>query len=458
MADFDVIVIGSGPGGYVAAIRAAQLGLKTAVIERDEIGGVCLNWGCIPTKSLLRNAEVVTLFKHAADYGISAENVRFDFSVAIDRSRRVVTKHVKGIELLFRKNKVALIKGTAKLLGNGRIAVEGGQELSASSIILATGARARSLPMLPINGTSVVTSREALAMKEMPASVAIVGGGPTGCEFASIYSSYGAQVTIVEILPHLLPNEDAEVSEALERAFREQGISCLTKTKVSGARVGNGVQLSLEAADGKQELTVDRVFVSVGIQGNTENIGLGTAGVAVERGFIQVDDLMRTSAPNVYAIGDVTGKLALAHVASAQGVGVVERIAGRQAPPVDYRLMPRAVYCTPQVASWGMTEAEAKQAGQGIKVGKVPMAAVSKATILGESAGFAKVVANAETGEILGAHLVGPEVTELLGELSMTRALEGTVHELGTTVHAHPTLSEMLKEAALAANGEAINI
>ncbi len=458
MPDYDLVIVGAGPGGYVAAIRAAQLGLNTAVVERDQVGGVCLNWGCIPSKALLRNAEVVTLFKHAADYGVSYDNLRVDFGKAIDRSRGIVQRLTRGVESLLKKNKVTLVKGTALLKGNGQVEVKGGGTLGAKSIIIATGARFRGLPSLAVDGKSIITSREALELKQLPSSVVIVGGGATGCEFAYLYAAYGVKVTVVELLPRLLPTADAEVSQALEQSFTQQGITVMTGTKVTKSAAGQPVKLSLEGPKGAQDLTSDLVLVCVGIQGNTDGIGLESAGVAVERGFITVDDAMRTSAKDVYAIGDVTGKLALAHVASAQGVAVAERLAGKEVPALDYSLMPRAVYCQPQVASWGLTEEEAKQTGRPFKVGKFPMLASGKALALGDRQGFAKVLVDAQYGEIIGAHLIGAEVTELLAELSMARMLEGTAREVGGLTHAHPTLSETVKEAALAAFGEAIHI
>jgi len=458
MPDYDLVIVGAGPGGYVAAIRAAQLGLNTAVVERDQVGGICLNWGCIPSKALLRNAEVVTLFKHAADYGVSYDNLRVDFGKAIDRSRGIVQRLTRGVESLLKKNKVTLVKGTALLKGNGQVEVKGGGTLGAKSIIIATGARFRGLPSLAVDGKSIITSREALELKQLPSSVVIVGGGATGCEFAYLYAAYGVKVTVVELLPRLLPTADAEVSQALEQSFTQQGITVMTGTKVTKSAAGQPVKLSLEGPKGAQDLTSDLVLVCVGIQGNTDGIGLESAGVAVERGFITVDDAMRTSAKDVYAIGDVTGKLALAHVASAQGVAVAERLAGKEVPALDYSLMPRAVYCQPQVASWGLTEEEAKQTGRPFKVGKFPMLASGKALALGDRQGFAKVLVDAQYGEIIGAHLIGAEVTELLAELSMARMLEGTAREVGGLTHAHPTLSETVKEAALAAFGEAIHI
>ena len=461
MPDYDVVVVGAGPGGYVAAIRAAQLGMRAAVVERDEVGGICLNWGCIPSKALLRNAELLSLLGHAEDFGFQLDGFHADFGVAIDRSRQVVERLTGGVSLLLRKNKVESIKGEAVLQSGTRLTLNGSKDssLEAGHIILATGARARPLPSLPLDGEVVMTSREALERKELPASAVIVGGGATGCEFAYLYNAYGVQVTIVELMAHLLPNEDEEISRTLERAFTSQGIKLLLGSKVQGvSREGGGALLTVEGPKGEERLACDRVLVAVGVQANSDGLGLEEAGVATEKGFITIDERMRTSAPTVSAIGDVTGKLLLAHVASAQGVAAVETLAGQTPPPVDYQFMPGAVYCQPQVTSFGMTEAKAKEAGYQVKVGKFPFSASGKAIALGETEGFAKVVVDAELGSILGAHLIGPEVTELLAELSMARLLEGTAHEMGWMVHSHPTLSEAVKEAALAAQGEAIHI
>ena len=453
------MVVGAGPGGYVAAIRAAQLGLSAAVVERDQVGGICLNWGCIPSKALLRNAEVVSLFRHADEYGVSYDNLTLDFGKAIDRSRAVVHRLTRGVESLLRRYKVTLVKGSGVLKGGGRVEVtDGGGTLNSKSIIIATGARQRSLPSLPVDGKAIITSREALALKSLPTSAVIIGGGATGCEFAYLYAAYGVKVTVVELMPRLLPTADVEVSTALEQAFEQQGIAVMTGTKVTQSKVGQGVTLAVAGPKGAQDLRCDLVLVCVGIQGNVENVGLSAAGVKAERGFIAVDEQMRTSAGGVFAIGDVTGKLPLAHVASAQGVSVVERLAGKGVAPLDYSLMPRAVYCQPQVASWGVTEEEAAQSGRKVKVGKFPMSANGKALALGDRQGFVKVIVDAQYNELIGAHLIGSEVTELLAELSIAKMLEGTAREVGWLTHAHPTLSEAVKEAALAALGEAIHI
>ena len=461
MADYDVVVIGAGPGGYVAAIRAAQLGLSTAVIEDDNVGGVCLNWGCIPSKSLLRNAEVLELVKNAGEYGISVGDVTYDYGLAIDRSRQVVRRLTGGVGSLLRKNGVEHIGGRGVLQSANTIAVAGADRaISADNIIVATGARARHVPGIPVDGETVLTSREAIVLREVPERVAIVGGGAIGVEFADIYHSYGAEVMIIEMLPRLVPLEDEEISEQLERVFRRRGIGFKTGAMVGGVAVSEGaaVVTVTDADDAVSEIECDKVLVAIGVQGNTEYIGLEVAGVDTERGYITVDDEMRTNVPGVFAIGDVTGKLPLAHVASAQGVIAAEVIAGMNPMPLDYSLMPRATYCRPQIASFGLTEQQASDAGYSFKVGRFPMAASGKALAMGEPNGMVKLVVDNEVGELLGAHMIGPEATELLGEVGLSRLLEGTTTELGWLVHPHPTISETIKEAALAVEGEAIHI
>ncbi len=458
MADYDLVVLGSGPGGYVAAIRAAQLGMKTAVVERDALGGVCLNWGCIPSKALLRNAEVLDLVRHAGDFGISFDNLSYDFGAAIDRSRRVVRRLTMGIASLLRKNGIEHVEGTGVLRDRSTIQVDGGT-LSAHNVIVATGARERAVPGLPVDREVVITSREALELRETPERVVIVGGGATGVEFAHVYRTYGAEVTLVELLPRLVPLEDEEISQQLERAFFKQGIKAMTGAMVRGVEVSGGAAAVTVSSGGEESvIECDRVLAAVGVQGNIEGIGLEEVGVETERGFVRIDDRMATNVEGVYAIGDVTGKMLLAHAASAQGVAAAESIAGLNTPRLDYELMPRAIYCRPQVASFGLTEAQARERGHSVKVGRFPMAASGKALALGETGGMVKLVVDSEIGEILGAHMIGSEVTELLGELALTRLLEGTTNELGWAVHPHPTISETLKEAALAADGEAIHI
>ncbi len=434
--------------------------MKTAVVEREEVGGVCLNWGCIPSKALIRNAEVLTLVKHAPDFGISFDNLQYDFGKAIDRSRQVVKRLTGGVNSLLRKNKVEVVKGTGILRDRNTIHVqEGGQTLTARNVIIATGARQRHLPALPIDHQVVITSRDALALREVPSRVVIVGGGATGAEFAYVYRAYGAEVTIVELLPRLVPNEDEEISRLLQRAFDRQGIKSMTGAQVTSVSVADhAARVAISGGGGETVIECDKVLVAVGVQGNTDGIGLENAGVATQRSFVVIDDKMQTNVPGIYAIGDVTGKLLLAHVASAQGVMAVETIAGLSPPQLDYSLMPRAIYCSPQVASFGLTEAQAREQGYSIKVGKFPFTASGKALALAETEGMIKLVVDSEVGEVLGAHMIGAEVTELLGEVSLARLLEGTTTELGWLVHPHPTISEMVKEAALAAEGQAIHI
>ncbi len=469
MADYDLVVIGSGPGGYVAAIRAGQLGMKTALVERDDtLGGICTNWGCIPSKALLRNAEIVGLLHNAADYGIKFDNMTLDFGKAIDRSRRVVKRLNTGIASLLKKNKVTHIQGYAVLKDRNTIELgDSGDSLSTEKIVIATGARQLQIPSLPIDRETVITSREALELRDIPPRVVIVGGGATGCEFGYVYRMYGSEVTIIELMPRIVPNEDEEISAQLQRAFDRQGIKVMAGAKVNGIEVADGVaRVSVTApfresstGDNEQTIECDKVLVAVGVQPNSDGIGLESAGVRTnQRGFIEIDDMMQTSAPGVYAIGDVVGKLALAHVASAQGVIAAEHMAGMNPQPLDYAQMPRAIYCKPQVASIGLTEKQAREQGYSVKIGKFPFIASGKALAMNDYEGMVKVVVDAEIGEILGAHMIGPEVTELLGELGLSRLLEGTTHELGWVVHPHPTISEAIKEAALAAEGAAINI
>ena len=459
-ADYDVAVLGSGPGGYVAAIRAGQLGMKAVVVERDALGGVCLNWGCIPSKALLRNAEVLNLVQNAGEYGISVERVRPDFGKAIDRSRGVVDRLTRGIAMLLRKNKVEHVQGAGVLEGPNEVGVaETGDRLSAENVIIATGARQLHIPALPIDRETVISSREAIVLREVPRRVVIVGGGATGCEFAYVWRTYGAEVTIVELMPRIVPNEDADISAELERAFRRQGIQILTGAQVRGIGVdSDAVKVSVSINEENSIIDCDKVLVAVGVQGNVDGIGLESAGVQTERGFIPVNESMQSNVPSIYAIGDVTGKLLLAHVASAQGVTAVEHIAGLDPPALDYGQMPRAIYCRPQVASFGLTEEQARQAGYSVKIGKFPLSASGKALALNESEGMVKLVVEAEIGELLGGHMIGAEVTEMLGELGMARLLEATTTELGWLVHPHPTISETIKEAALAAEGQAIHI
>ena len=458
MADFDLIVLGAGPGGYVAAIRGGQLGLKTAVVEKEEVGGICLNWGCIPSKSLLKNAEIVHIMNDAQKWGISFDNFNADFSKAIDRSRQVVKKLTGGVNSLLKKNKVTVIKGEASFLDPHTITV-GSDTYTSSNFIIATGARARTVPSLPIDGETVITSREALELTTVPERIAIVGGGATGVEFAYIYNAYGAQVTLIEMLPNILPNEDHDISQELKKSLTKQGITVATDTKVSGMS-STGKLTTLELVTSQNDMStieVDKVLVAIGVQGNIEGLNLESIGVNTDRTYITTDNDMKTDIDGIFAIGDVTGKMLLAHVAQAQAILVVENIASVESPPLDYNVMPKAVYANPQVASFGITEQRAKEEQLDYHVGRFPFAASGKAIALGETEGFIKLIIS-EHGEILGAHLIGHEVTELLGELSLANLLEGTTEETGWLVHSHPSISEVIKEAALQAEGKAIHI
>jgi dihydrolipoamide dehydrogenase len=459
LSKYDVVIIGGGPGGYVAAIRAAQLGLKTAVVEKERVGGLCLNWGCIPSKALLSGAELAHLMRRSQEFGITHDNLRLDLARAVDRSREVVEQMVKGVEFLLDKNKVAVVSGQGRLVSKNEVAVEPeGETLEAEHIILATGGVARSLPGVEVDGCTVLTSREALEMRELPASVAIIGGGPIGVEFAYLYNSYGAKVTIIEMLDHLLPLEDEDVSRQLERSFRQQGIGYLTKARVEDIRRTRGKARVAVSVDGReQQIEADKVLIGIGLAASSEGLGLEELGVEMERGFVKVDGAMRTSVSGIYAVGDVTGKLMLAHVAAAQGVVAVEGIAGLKPPELDYDKMPRCTYCQPQVASCGLTETQARQQGRTVRVGRFPFRANGKAMAAGESDGFVKVVIDADDGEVIGCHVIGPEATELIAEAALSMSAEITAADLIWTVHAHPTLSEAVKEAALVALGRGVH-
>ena len=460
MADFDVVVVGAGPGGYVAAIRAAQLGLNTAIIEKESVGGVCLNWGCIPSKSLLRNAEVLNLVNNADEFGIAFDNLTYDFSKAINRSREVVGKLTSGVQYLVNKNGVTLIEGSAKFVAAHELEiVETNQTITSENIIIATGARQRHIESMPIDHEIVINSRDALSMTEVPKDIAIIGAGATGAEFAHIYKSYGANVTMVEMLDRIIPNEDHEISEILTKSFQTRGINIRTGVSVSSIEIQDKTAVIKILENAAEEvISADKVLVAVGVQANTDGIGLEDVGVTTENGFVSVSDNMETNVTGVYAIGDVTGKMLLAHVASAQAVTAVEYIAGLNPAPLDYRLMPKAIYCEPQVASFGITEDQATNEGVEFQIGKFPFSASGKAIALGHTEGLVKLITDPEIGEILGAHMIGSEVTELLAELSMTKLLEGTTTELGWLIHPHPTISETLKEAALDSTSEAIHI
>ncbi len=458
MAAYDVIVLGAGPGGYVCAIRAAQLGLSAAIVEPDELGGLCLNWGCIPSKALLRNADVLNTINAAADFGITVGLVEASLDEAVTRSRRVVHRLVRGVGSLMRSNNVTVVTGRGALLDSRRVWVDTESEpLEANkAIVIATGAQERALPGLDVNGETIVTSRHALERRELPERVLIVGGGATGCEFAYFYRSYGSAVTLVELMPNLLPGEDTEITAMLHDSLTRQGIEVLTESRVN--RVTGGAA-EVDLAGASRVIPFDMALVAVGMQGRTEGLGLEAAGVATgPGGYIACDETMQTNIPGVYAIGDVTGPPLLAHAAMAQGALTAEAIAGRDTQPLIKDDIPRAVYCHPQVASMGITEAQAAERGIAVNVGRFPYRANGKALSLGDYAGMIKVVSDAETGALLGAQMVGPECSELLGELSVAKLLEATPLEIGRAIHPHPTLSETLMEASLAAFGEAIHM
>ncbi|MEJ5312312.1 MAG: dihydrolipoyl dehydrogenase [Anaerolineae bacterium] len=459
---YDVVIIGAGPGGYVAAIRAAQLGMKVALVEREHLGGVCLNWGCIPTKALLRNAEVARLLGEGKEYGFSVENVTLDYGAAIDRSRKIAARLVKGVETLMKGNHIEVVWGNAKLASPTGVAVtnEAGetQTLTAKAIILATGSRARLIPGVAADGERVLTARHALERRVLPKSAIIIGAGPIGLEFATVWRAYGANVTVVEMLEHILPAEDKEAADVLAGHFRRMKVQVLTSTRVEGVETtANGVQVRVNGPKGEQTLEGDVALVAIGVQPNSEDLGLEAAGVLTDRGWIKVDGFMRTNAPTVYAIGDVNGLLPLAHVASAQALLAVETIAGHKTKPFDVNVMPRGTYTSPQVASFGLSEAKAREQGLTVRVGKFPFLANGKALGLGDNAGFVKIVAEERSGEIVGAVIVGPEATELLAELVLARTAELTPDEIAHTMHAHPTLNEAVMEAAHSVFGKAIH-
>jgi dihydrolipoamide dehydrogenase len=459
VANYDLAIIGGGPGGYVAAIRAAQLGKNVVLIEKERVGGLCLNWGCIPSKALLWNAEVVNLVRDAETYGIAFENVTFDMSKAIDRSRQIVDQMVKGVEFLLGKHGVTTITGDASFVSPKQLRVRGMDDpIEATNVIIATGARPRMLPGLAMDGETIIGSREALALKERPEKVVIVGGGPIGVEFAQFWRAYGVDITILEALDHLLPLEDEEISVQLERAYKKQGIKFVTGANVAGATAANRRATVTCTAKGKeQELDADKVLIGIGFEANVETLALDRIGAQVERGWLKTDGRLMTAADGVYAIGDVTGIMNLAHVASAQGVMVVERLAGLDAPDLAYAKLPRATFSQPEVGSVGLTEQQAREAGYEVKTGKFPMRANGRAKAINMQDGLVKVVADARTGETLGVHIIGPLASEMLGEASLGMTLEATPRELGWTVAAHPTLAETVKEAALAVDGEAIH-
>ncbi len=461
--DFDLIVLGSGPGGYVAAIRASQLGLKTAIIEKENLGGVCLNWGCIPTKALIKSANVFEYLNHAEDYGLKATGVDKDFSAVIGRSREVANGMSNGVQFLMKKNKIEVINGMGTVKPGKKVAVtaEDGsvREVTANNIIIATGARSRELPSLPQDGKKIIGYREAMTLEKQPSKLVVVGSGAIGVEFAYVYAAMGTEVTIVEYMPNIVPVEDEEVSKQLARSFKKMGMKIMTDSEVTSVdTLGKGCKVNVKTKKGEEVLEADVVLSAVGVAANIENIGLEEVGIATDRGKIMVNDYYETNMPGYYAIGDCVPGQALAHVASAEGIICVEKIAGENPQPLDYGNIPGCTYCAPEIASVGLTEKAAKDAGYEIKVGKFPFSASGKAKAAGHSDGFVKVIFDAKYGEWLGCHMIGANVTEMIAEAVAARKLETTGHEIVKTVHPHPTMSEAVMEAAAAAYGEVIHL
>jgi len=462
--NYDVLVIGSGPGGYVAAIRAAQLGMKVGVVERENLGGICLNWGCIPTKSLLKSAQVYEYAKHASDYGVSIQGeLKPDFDAMVKRSREVADGMSKGVQFLFKKNKVEAITGTGALAAKNTVEVTTAdgkkQNYTAKHIILATGARSRELPSLKQDGKKIIGYRDALVLSKIPKSMVVVGSGAIGSEFAYFYQSLGTQVTLVEFMPAIVPNEDEEVSKALERSFKKNKMEVLTSASVEAVDTsGELCRVTIKTKKGEQVAEAEIVLSAVGITSNIENIGLEKMGIEVEKGKIKVDEYYRTNVEGIYAIGDIVHGPALAHVASAEGIACVEKIAGMNPHPIDYDNIPGCTYTGPEVASVGLTEKKAREAGYELKIGKFPYSASGKASAAGQKDGFVKLIFDAKYGELLGAHLIGGNVTEMIAELVVAKKLEITGHELIKSIHPHPTMSEAIMEAAAAAYEEVIHL
>jgi len=463
--EFDVIVIGAGPGGYVAAIRSSQLGLKTAIIEKEWLGGVCLNVGCIPSKSLLKNAEVAHILrKRGKEFGFSFDNLILDYSAAVKRSRQVSSRLVRGVGFLMKKNNITVFNGSGRILSMNSVNVTDidgtDQEIKADNIIIATGASPIAIPGIEIDGDKILTYREAITQENLPKSVVIVGSGAIGVEFATVWNAYGVDVTIVEMLPRLVPLEDEEISTELAKSFKKLKIKILTNHKVEDISiVETGVSILLSAEKGEQTIEADQVLMAIGFRPNINDLELEGVGVKInEFRAVAIDDRMSTNVPGIWAIGDVTGKLMLAHVGSAQGVICAENIAGVETTKLEYEMIPRATYCQPQIASFGLTEDQAVERGLKVKVGRFPFQANGKALGLGESGGWVKIITDEKYGEILGAHMIGPEVTELLPELTLAQMMELTPVEIGRNIHAHPTLSEVLMEAAHSVDGHAIHM
>ncbi|WP_036678827.1 dihydrolipoyl dehydrogenase [Daejeonella oryzae] len=461
--NYDIIVIGSGPGGYVAAIRAAQLGLKVAIVERESLGGICLNWGCIPTKALIKSANVFEYITHAADYGIKVQSAEVDFNSIIKRSRDVADGMSKGIQFLMKKNKIDVIMGTAKIKKGGKVEVKGSdgsiKEYSATNTILATGGRSRELPNLKQDGKKVIGYRQAMSLPEQPKSLVVVGSGAIGVEFAYFYNSIGTKVTIVEYLNNIVPVEDEDISKQLLRSLKKAGITIMTGANVESVDTsGSGCKVQVKTANSTETLECDIVLSAVGVTANLENLGLEEVGVKTDKGRVVVDDYYKTNIDGVFAIGDIVKGQALAHVASAEGIICVEKIAGHHPDPLDYNNIPGCTYCTPEIASVGYTEKAAKEAGYEIKVGKFPFSASGKASAAGTKDGFVKVIFDAKYGEFLGAHMIGANVTEMIAEIVVARKLETTGMDIVKSVHPHPTMSEAIMEAAADAYGEVIHL
>ena len=460
---YDLIVLGSGPGGYPAAIRASQLGKKVAIVEKESLGGICLNWGCIPTKALLKSAQVYEYAKHASDYGIEIQNPSYNFDGVIKRSRGVADKMSKGVTFLMKKNKIDVIMGYGKLVAPTKLevtAADGSKQIvEAKNIVIATGGRARALPSLPIDGKKIIGYREAMVLPSQPKSMIIVGSGAIGVEFAYFYNSLGTKVTIVEFLPRIVPVEDEDISKELEKQYKKQGMTIMTNSEVLSVDTsGEGVKAKVKTQTGEVVLEADIVLSAVGVVANIENIGLEALGIKTDKGKIIVDANQQTNIPGVYAIGDCTPGQALAHVAAKEGINAAEHLSGHKPEPLDYNNIPGCTYCTPEIASVGYTEKAAKDAGFEIKVGKFPFMASGKASAAGATDGFVKVIYDAKYGEFLGCHMIGSNVTEMIAEAVVARKLETTAHEILNAVHPHPTMSEGLKEATAAAYGEAIDI
>lgn len=462
-AQYDLIIVGSGPGGYVAGIRASQLGMKVGIVEKAELGGICLNWGCIPTKALLKSAQVFDYISHAEDYGVKVAKAEADFTGMVKRSRGVAEGMSKGIQFLFKKNKIDHIAGFGKLLAGNKVEVtdsEGTKTVYApKNVMLATGGRARELPNLPIDGKKIIGYREAMSMEKQPKSMVVVGSGAIGIEFAYFYHTIGTEVTIVEYLPNIVPNEDVDVSKQLARTYKKNGMKIMTSSEVTSVDTkGKKCKVNVKTKKGEETIECDVVLSAVGVSTNIEGIGLEDVGVATDRGHVVVDEFYRTNIPNVYAIGDIVKGPALAHVASAEGIICVEKMAGHNPEPLDYNNIPGCTYCVPEVASVGYTEAQAKEAGYELKIGKFPFSASGKAKAGGTTDGFIKVIYDAKYGEWLGAHMIGANVTEMIAEVVVARKLETTGHEILKAVHPHPTMSEAIMEATAAAYDEVIHL